>query len=176
MENKGLIHIYCGDGKGKTTAAIGLAIRAAGAGMKVLIYQFMKSNTSSERSILEQIPDILVKKGMEIEKFSSQMTEPEKEERRIFYKESLIDCMDQAGQQKIGLLVLDEILYTIRAGLLLEEDLLDCLKNKPAELEVVLTGRDPGEKLRKMADYISVISKEKHPFDQGIPARIGIEK
>ena len=81
----GLVHIYFGDGKGKTTTGMGLCVRAAGYGYRVLIYQFMKNNKTSERNILEKIENVAIVNGLEQEKFSFQMTEQEKKERLAFY-------------------------------------------------------------------------------------------
>ena len=89
MMNTGLIHIYCGNGKGKTTTGMGLCTRAAGYGYRVLIYQFMKNNKTSERKILEKVDNITWIDGLEQEKFSFQMTEEEKAERRVFYGDQL---------------------------------------------------------------------------------------
>ena len=85
-DNLGYVHVYCGDGKGKTTTAMGLCTRAAGYGYKVLIYQFMKNNKTSERKILQQIPNITFVDGLEQEKFSFQMTISEKLERKTYYE------------------------------------------------------------------------------------------
>ncbi|HIT89619.1 MAG TPA: cob(I)yrinic acid a,c-diamide adenosyltransferase [Candidatus Merdenecus merdavium] len=173
---RGLIHIYYGDGKGKTTTGMGLSMRASGAGLKVLIYQFMKDNHSSERRVLKLLPGVTVIDGLLEEKFSFQMSLKEKEERKRYYEEKFQHLVDQINREHYDLLFLDEVIYTIRAGLFEEETLLSFLKNKPEHLEVVLTGNEPSERLIDLADYVSMIKKVKHPFDQGIVARIGIEK
>jgi cob(I)alamin adenosyltransferase len=173
---KGFIHIYYGDGKGKTTTSMGLAIRAAGYGMKVLIYQFMKNNKTSERNILDTITNITIINGLEEEKFSFQMTEEEKKEHKKFYTTRFKEVTNIAVKENYDMLVMDEIIYTLRAGLLEEEIVLDFLDSKPKSLEVVLTGNGPSERLIEAADYVSEIKKIKHPFDQGISARYGIEK
>lgn len=172
----GLIHIYCGDGKGKTTSAMGLALRAAGSGMKVLIYQFMKDNTTSERNVLKDIDNIMIEDGLNQEKFSFQMTPKEKGERREFYTHKFQEVTKKAEEEGVGLLLLDEIIYTIRAGLLEEELLIHYLDRKPKFLEVVLTGNTPSKELIEHADYVSEIKKIKHPYDMGQKARMGIEK
>ena len=166
-----------GDGKGKTTTAMGLCTRAAGYGYKVLIYQFMKNNKTSERKILQQIPNITFVDGLEQEKFSFQMTISEKLERKTYYEKQFRKITAKAAEENYDLLFFDELIYTIRAGLFDEQILLDYLKNeKPAHLEVILTGQQPSEELVALADYVSEIRKIKHPFDQGLPARLGIEK
>ncbi|HIX77460.1 MAG TPA: cob(I)yrinic acid a,c-diamide adenosyltransferase [Candidatus Fusicatenibacter merdavium] len=172
----GCVHIYCGDGKGKTTCGMGLCVRAAGYGYRVLIYQFMKDNTTSERSAMEKIPEITFVPGLKQEKFSFQMTEQEKRERKQFYEEKFLEVTRKAEQEKYDVLFLDEIIYTIRAGLFDEEVLLWWLGEKPEHLEVILTGQDPGEKLIACADYVSELKKVKHPFDRGLAARGGIER
>ena len=145
-DNLGYVHVYCGDGKGKTTTAMGLCTRAAGYGYKVLIYQFM-------------------------------MTISEKLERKTYYEKQFRKITAKAAEEDYDLLFFDELIYTIRAGLFDEQILLDYLKNeKPTHLEVILTGQQPSEELVALADYVSEIRKIKHPFDQGLPARPGIEK
>ena len=171
----GLVHIYCGDGKGKTTAAVGLCMRAAGFGYRVLIYQFMKDNGSSERKALLQVQGITLMDGPRQEKFSFRMTPEEKEQCRLFNDSQLQMVSEMAVSGGYDVLFLDEVLYAIRAGLLDEEKLVAFLDGKPACLEVILTGRDPGERLMERADYISEIRKVKHPFDHGERARKGIE-
>lgn len=176
MVTTGLIHIYCGDGKGKTTTGMGLCARAAGYGYKVLIYQFMKDNKTSERKVLEAAENITWIDGLEMEKFSFQMTEKEKEERRIFYADQFRKVTREAVEGDYDVLFMDEAVYTIRAGLLEEKLVLDFLEDKPEKLEVILTGRDPSEALLEKADYVSEICMRKHPFQKGIPARPGIER
>jgi cob(I)alamin adenosyltransferase len=172
----GLVHIYYGDGKGKTTTGMGLCVRAAGYGYRVLIYQFMKNNKTSERKILEQVPNITLENGLETEKFSFQMTPEEKQERRAFYGEQFQKMTEKAVKEQYDLLFLDETIYTITAGLLDEELVLKFLREKPENLEVILTGNTPSPQLIELADYVSEIKKVKHPFDKGQRARKGIEK
>ncbi len=174
--NTGLVHIYCGDGKGKTTTGMGLCIRAAGYGMKVLVYQFMKDNSTSERKILALSDRITLLPGLPQEKFSFQMSPQEKEERKAYYEKQFSRAVSMAAEENYGLVFFDEIIYTIQAGLLDEQLVLDFLRNKPAGLEVILTGQGPSPALIEAADYVSEIRKIKHPFDQGIPARAGIER
>lgn len=176
MKSTGLVHIYCGDGKGKTTTGMGLCARAAGFGYKVLIYQFMKDNKTSERKTLEHQENITWLDGLEQEKFSFQMTEEEKKQRRDFYNAQLEMVTKKAVEEQYDVLFLDETIYTIRAGLLDEEKVLEFLDHKPEHLEVILTGQGPSEALIARADYVSEICMRKHPFQKGIPARKGIEK
>ncbi|MCD7818743.1 MAG: cob(I)yrinic acid a,c-diamide adenosyltransferase [Lachnospiraceae bacterium] len=174
-KNTGLVHIYCGDGKGKTTTGMGLCARAAGYGLHVLIYQFMKDNSTSERKVLNLSDNITIVDGLPQEKFSFQMSPEEKAEHKSYYENQFRDITRKASAEDFDLLFLDEIIYTIRAGLFDEALLLDFLQKKPAHLEVILTGQEPSQELIEMADYVSEIRKIRHPFDQGIHARKGIE-
>ena len=169
----GKIHIYCGSGKGKTTAAMGLCARAAGHGKRVLICQFMKDNSSGERQVLGLSDRITLMEGLEEEKFSFRMSEEEKEQRRCFYSEQFRKAAEASAQYDV--LLLDEILYAIGASLFDETALVSFLKAKPEALEVILTGQNPGEEVLKQADYISEIQSRRHPYTRGLPARAGIE-
>ena len=170
---KGLVHIYCGDGKGKTTTSVGLTVRAAGSGKKVLFHQFLKDNSSSERTILEKQQGITIVPGKEMQKFTFQMNEEELGELREYNNKMLDKLFEMA--KDYDMLVMDESVYSIDKNLLDEEKLIKHLEEKPFSLEVVLTGRNPSEELMNHADYISEIKKVKHPFDQGVSSRIGIE-
>ena len=155
---------------------MGLCTRAAGYGYRVLIYQFMKNNKTSERKILENVDNVTWIDGLEQEKFSFQMTEEEKAQRKVFYGEQLKKVTKEAVDGDYDVMFLDEAIYTIRAGLLDEAMLLEFLDHKPEKLEVILTGQGPSEELIKRADYVSEICMRKHPFEKGIPARPGIER
>lgn len=172
----GLIHIYCGNGKGKTTTAMGLCARAAGFGLRVLIYQFMKDNSTNERRVLQLCQNITIVDGLASEKFSFQMSQEEKAQRKAYYEEQLRRVTEMACRENYDVLFLDETLYAIGAGLLDESLVLDFLKNKPKHLEVILTGQNQSQALIDAADYVSEIRKIKHPFDQGMAARKGIER
>lgn len=173
ISGKGLVHIYCGDGKGKTTTSVGLTVRAAGSGKKVLFYQFLKDNSSSERNVLEKVPGITLVRGREMQKFTFQMNEQELDELRTYNNEMLDKLFEMA--KDYDMLVMDESVYAIGSKLLDEEKLIAHLEEKPFGLEVVLAGRNPSQKLMDHADYVSEIQKVKHPFDQGVSSRVGIE-
>ena len=173
---RGCIHIYTGDGKGKTTAATGLSVRFAGSGGNVLFSQFMKDGSSGEIAVLKNIPHITVKFCEKCFGFSFQMNEEQKKQAALYYSDFFDDVIRQVVEGGYGLLILDEIISTYNLNFIPQEKLVDFLKNKPQELEVVLTGRNPAQELVDLADYISEIKKIKHPFDAGIPARDGIEQ
>lgn len=172
MAAKGLIHIYTGDGKGKTTASVGLAVRAFGAGKKVAFVQFMKGMPSSEIQPLETLGITVLKAGT-ITKFVPHMTDAERaqcaEEQRSGFEAAV------AMADSLDMLVLDEMISAVTTGMLPEALLLEFLRGKPAKLEVVLTGRDVPASIAELADYLSDIKAVRHPYDKGIPARKGIE-
>lgn len=166
-----MLHLYCGNGKGKTTAAMGLALRAAGRGKRVVIAQFLKGADSGERFALAQLPHVTLLPVPDTVKFSFRMTEEERRAEARRYQD-LLELIRQEAQGCF-LLVLDEACAAVNTGLLPLEDLLACLDS--LECEVVLTGRDPAPQLVDRADYITSMEAVRHPFEQGISARKGIE-
>lgn len=166
-----MLHLYCGNGKGKTTAAMGLALRAAGRGKRVVIAQFLKGADSGERFALAQLPQVTLLPVPDTVKFSFRMTEEERRAEVRRYQD-LLELIRQEAQGCF-LLVLDEACAAVNTGLLPLEDLLSCLDG--LECEVVLTGRDPAPQLVERADYITSMEAVRHPFEQGISARKGIE-
>lgn len=172
---QGLIHIYCGDGKGKTSAATGLAVRAAGCGMKVLFARFLKNEESGELNILDTIPEIKVIHLKRSYGFYNTLSERGKKEVRQMYGKLWLDIREQICSDAYGVLVMDEFMAAYNYGLIPQKEALTFLREKPEYLEVVLTGRNPDESLVELADYVSEICKVKHPFDRGIRARKGIE-
>lgn len=174
-EQQGLVHIYCGDGKGKTSAAVGLAVRAAGRGMKVLVVRFLKTENSGEVEVLRSIPGITVTPCDRTFGFVFRMTEEQKQEAALYYQNRFDTAVTEAVQGQYDLLILDEILASCNYGMVQEPSVVEFLKNRPVDLEVVLTGRDPSDALLELADYVSEICMRKHPYQKGIPARKGIE-
>lgn len=171
-DNVAFTHIYTGDGKGKTTAAIGLAVRAAGRGLRCRIIQFMKgATTSGETFALAAIANIEIDRiGLNLIGRAPAGVEE--------IKKSLLPAMT-AARAAIGgqfdLVVLDEIITACSAGVLAESDLLALIDEKHQLVELVLTGRGAGEALISRADYVTEMINIKHPFDLGRPARAGIE-
>lgn len=175
MEKKGMIHIYCGEGKGKTTAAIGLTIRAIGYGYKVMYMQFMKPVNTKELAVLKTIDGITVETADENEKFSFQMTESEKANKKKHNEERFMQVVNRISEEgNYNMFVIDECLDCIGAGLLEENLVLDFLKNKPNDLEVVMTGRSPSSTVINLAEYVSRIEKVKSPYDKGICSKTEI--
>ncbi|MCI8650216.1 MAG: cob(I)yrinic acid a,c-diamide adenosyltransferase [Anaerotruncus sp.] len=171
----GLIHIYCGDGKGKTTAAIGLAVRAAGAGKRVLLLQFLKGQPTGELASLAMLPQVTVLRGKMGGKFTFQMGERELQQTYDLQTKNLLTAVETARAGDCDLLILDELFGALSTETVDEDLLRNFIIHKPAALELVLTGRNPPDWLLKAADYVSEICKRKHPYDKGIQARQGIE-
>ncbi len=169
----GLLHIYCGDGKGKTTASIGLAVRAAGNNMKVLFVQFFKDGTSCEFNSLKNIPQITCMHAPKCFGLFKNMSEEEKKESKLMYSSMLESAFE--NYEKYDLIVLDESISACNHKMIDEDRLLALIHKAIGTTEIVLTGRKPSEKLIEAADYVSEVHKIKHPFDTGITARVGIE-
>lgn len=172
---EGLLHIYCGDGKGKTTAATGLAVRVAGSGMRVLFARFLKNEDSAELRILDEISGIEVLHLPRSYGFYRTLGETEREEMHRMYADLWQTITKKAGTGEYDMLVMDEFMAADLYELIPHEEAVRFLKERPKGLEVVLTGRDPAPDLLELADYVSVIRKQKHPYDRGITARRGIE-
>ena len=171
---KGLIHIYFGDGKGKSTAAAGLAARASGHGGKVVFAQFLKAQETGEIVPLERL-GVKIIRSDETKNFTWQMTEEQKENCRNI-QSSLLDQAEKAVREEgADLLVLDEALNAVSTNMLDSEKLKKFLENKPENLEIVLTGFTLPEGFESKADYITEMKKRKHPFDNGVLAREAIE-
>ncbi|MDR2467777.1 MAG: cob(I)yrinic acid a,c-diamide adenosyltransferase [Spirochaetaceae bacterium] len=169
----GLIHLYVGDGKGKTTAVTGLAVRAAGHSLRVIFAQFLKNGSSGELAALSKLGVTLID-AEECFGFTFSQDEEtrlrcrKEQERRLNKVRAFLD------EAMADLVVLDEVLDALRTGMLDEDALRSFLEN--TQVEFALTGRSAPAWLIERAAYISEIRKIKHPFDCGIQARIGIER
>jgi len=185
MNTSGFVHLYYGDGKGKTTAAIGLAVRAFGAGFDVLAVQFLKDGSSSEIAVLRDRLGIPVLAEQITSHMSNRMTDEEKELTRACHGRIWQKAMEWIDKIQFSIdirepsagriLILDEILGAIEAGLFPEDELLAFLDHRAPDLEVVLTGRNPSPAVMERADYRSQIVCEGHPYNSRIGARKGIE-
>ena len=170
----GLVHIYCGGGKGKTSAAVGLTVRAAGADRRVLFVQFLKNGDSSELFILRALEKVEVFVCDARHGFLWKMGENERAQAKQDYS-ALLEAALEKARRGVDLLVLDEAVSACNLGVIEEKKLLDFLREKPSELEVVLTGRYPSAALLQRADYVTEMKKLRHPYDRGVGARRGIE-
>lgn len=169
-----MLHIYCGDGKGKTTAAIGLLVRASGAGKKVVFSQFMKGQESSEIAALRFLPDVRIVRENKEFPFFAQMSEEQKREITKIHNRILEECTLLAESGQCDVLVLDEVAYAYEYSLLDKEALLRLLQKKE-QMEIIVTGRNPSSLFTENADYITEMKKIRHPYDKGVAARVGIE-
>ena len=168
----GLLMVHTGDGKGKTTAALGLAVRAFGAGLRVLILQFIKGGQSyGELEALKKFyPQVQIKQcGLG---FTSQ---GDKSEHKKVAEETLQLARKEILSGDWDLIILDEINYAVKFNLISETEMLELVKLKPAELHLLFTGRDATENLIDCADLVTEMKLVKHPFQSGIKAQRGIE-
>lgn len=172
MEN-GMVQIYCGDGKGKTSAAVGLAVRAAGAGLSVLFAQFLKTGDSAELAALRRMGGVDVALPARSFGFIWTLSDAQKDQMREVYAGFWRELMERAAGYDV--FVADELLDAINLGLADGQEVLAWLRGRPVGLEAVLTGRDPAPELVELADYVSEVQKVKHPFDRGVAARRGVE-
>lgn len=174
-QHKGMIQVYTGDGKGKTTAALGLAFRAVGHGLKVIMIQFMKGEErTGELMAAEKLAPWLTIKPMGRSGFIDK-DHPDPEDQALALK-----ALDYAKEIIIGrdcdLLILDEINVAMAFGLLKVESVLELLSLKPDSMELVLTGRYADANILKKADLVTEMKNQKHYFTQGVPDRVGIER
>jgi cob(I)alamin adenosyltransferase len=178
MLEKGLVQLYTGDGKGKTTAALGLALRAAGQGNKVLIYQFLKPPclNTGERTSLSLLPAIRIE-SLDIQ---WDMAKSPKDPKAIStaqtaIHESLERITKSAMNREFDVLILDEIAYCVSKELASIEDVKKLITTRDPHVEIILTGRWATPELIALADLVTEMKSIKHPFDKGTAARQGIE-
>lgn len=176
MEGENKLHIYTGDGKGKTTAAMGLALRMLGTGREVLIVQFMKQPNSSELASLRQLPGARLFEGAAMQGFTYQMDE-ECLERTRREQTGQIDAVIGAIREiRPAMTVLDELAVAVACCLIPEAEALRLIDEGLRHGEVVVTGRGASAAMIEKASYVSVIEAKKHPYgDEGLQARKGIE-
>ncbi len=172
---EGLIHLYCGDGKGKTTAALGLALRFAGTGKKILIVQFFKTMDSSELISLQKIPEIEVCRNTVKFSFFDEMNDKQLEAVTKENNRNLSLAAERMNSGQCDMLILDEIAGCYNYNLIDREAVDRLIKQKRSDMELVLTGIYPPESFVAAADYITQMTCLRHPFEKGIPARRGIE-
>lgn len=173
---KGLTHVYCGDGKGKTTAAVGLAARFAAYNNNIIFCRFMKTAESGELESLKNLGVQVLSPEDSPKGFSWTLSAEELSLVKIANDRLLQMAIDICRQSETGLLILDEIVGAVHKKLAEEKKLLDFLDDRPPLWEIVMTGRNPTGELLKRADYVTKMEKIKHPFDTGVESRVGIEK
>lgn len=171
-----MTHVYYGDGKGKTTAALGLGLRACGSGLQVILVQFLKDFPTGELKALEALDGFTVLRGKAAGKlFSKDMNEEEKRLTKAIHDANLEQAISLINGGKCDLLILDEALDAFALGLLEEAPFQKLVCEKPEKLELVITGHTPLDWVLEHADYVTEMVKRKHPYDKGVPGRKGIE-
>jgi len=170
-----MLHLYYGDGKGKTTAAMGLALRALGNGKRVLIGQFLKNGRSGELKALERMPAVACMLAEPMEAFTSRMNAAQLDHAAAVQHALAERLTNALVETHPALIVLDELSVAVSTGLLDEETAWALICRALAEGETVVTGRNPPAAWLERADYVSEIVKRKHPYDLGQQARKGVE-
>ncbi|MBE5802029.1 MAG: cob(I)yrinic acid a,c-diamide adenosyltransferase [Clostridiales bacterium] len=173
MEHK--LHLYTGDGKGKTTAAMGLALRGLGHGQRVLVAQFVKDGQSGELNALRTFGNAYVFDGAKLEGFTWQLSPEELEAAKAAHRRSAGELLDRLNAEKPQLMIFDELAMAVQLGLVEEETMWQLIRTGLSLGEVVVTGYSAPQSLREQADYLSEIRKLRHPYDQGLEARPGVE-
>lgn len=179
MTEKGLVQIYTGSGKGKTTAALGLAIRAAGWGKKVVIYQFLKPHAieTGERNAISQaklpIEILPIDAEWDMEKSFDNKTDVENTRNKI--EQVCKKIAEQAKQKKYDIIILDEIVFCISRKLAEIEWIKNIIESKDSSVEIVMTGRGATDEIIELADLVTEMKEVKHPYNKNIAARKGIE-
>lgn len=169
---KGYIHVYTGPGKGKTTAVLGLGLRAAGAGLKVYMIQFMKGRRYSELDAVDQLPNFTIVQYGRDEFVSKE--KPEQVDIDLA-QQGFTHAKEVVKNGKYDLVILDELNVAVDYNLIALDDVLKLIEEKPEKLELVLTGRDAHPELVKVADLVTEMLEIKHPYQKGVMARKGVD-
>ncbi|MHC1566520.1 MAG: cob(I)yrinic acid a,c-diamide adenosyltransferase [Candidatus Syntropharchaeia archaeon] len=170
---KGLIHVYTGDGKGKTTASLGLAFRAAGHGFRVFMIQFMKGIENRDYGELKFSQTF---HNLTMVQFGTGFVGKKPSEFDILSARKGMECAKKAiNSGKYDIVILDEINVAINYGLVPLEEVIELIEKKPNGVELILTGRNAPEEIIERSDYVTEMRLIKHPYDRGIGARVGIE-
>lgn len=173
---RGLVQVYTGNGKGKTTASIGLGIRAYGNGLKVIMIQFLKSGVTGELNVLNNLGENFKVYRFEKEKdFTWNLTEEQKKELKLEIQEGFNFAKKVVKENLCDMLILDEVMASVNGGYIKEEDVVELIESKNDNMELVLTGRNVPNAIAEKSDLITEMKDVKHYFNKGIPARKGIE-
>ncbi|MDR1961187.1 MAG: cob(I)yrinic acid a,c-diamide adenosyltransferase [Gracilibacteraceae bacterium] len=172
----GRLHVYIGYGKGKSTAALGLLLRAVGQGHRVLYGQFLKSGRSGELLSLPQLGEnVRIWPTSSVEKFYRNLSEAEQEDVKNAQRASLAEMAAEMREGSYNLAIMDEALDLIDLGIVTAAELVDLARNRPEATELVYTGHNAGPEIVAAADYLTEFHARKHPYNEGVPARRGIE-
>lgn len=173
LSGRGLVYVFTGEGKGKTSAALGIVLRALGNGLRVYIAFFMKgSYYSGERNILAKLPNVAM-----VSFTSSGFTDPAnvRPEEKQQAKQTLSTAREAMLSGNYDVVVLDEVNLAVAWKLIELDEVVQLINDKPRNLELILTGRKADTRLVQMADLVTEMLKIKHPYDEGVPARKGID-
>jgi cob(I)alamin adenosyltransferase len=170
---KGYVQVYTGDGKGKTTAALGLSLRAAGAGLKVYIAQFLKKGDYSEIKALERLSGAITIEQFGLGRFIKNR--PTQKEIRAA-RDGLEKIKKMMASGKYDVIIVEEGNVAVACGLFSVQDLMDLIDAKPDPVELVITGRNAAREIIQKADLVTEMKSIRHYFDKGVRARVGIEK
>jgi cob(I)alamin adenosyltransferase len=170
---RGYVHVYTGNGKGKTTAALGLALRAVGAGLRVYLAQFIKKGDYSEINALKRLSDDVTLEQFGCGRFTKGKVG---DEDIAAARRGLARIKEILSSGEFELVILDEANVAVTHGLITEQELLDIIDLKPEHMELVITGRNAPAGIVNKADLVSEVRAIKHYFQKGVKARIGIEK
>jgi cob(I)alamin adenosyltransferase len=173
MKMKGYVQVYTGNGKGKTTASLGLAIRAAGAGLKVFIVQFLKMGDYSEIKALARFSDLITVEQYGLGRFVKGKPSPEDIEAG---QKGLERVKSVIASGKHDVVIIEEGNVAVMCGLFPIEELLNIVDKKPDNVELIITGRGAAQSLIEKADLVTEMKEIKHYYQKGVPARVGIEK
>ncbi len=175
MLKKGYIQLYTGNGKGKTTAALGLALRAAGAGLNTMMIQFMKGNKYSEHIAIKKLKEYIT-----IEQFGSKtfyyLNDENFEEQYTLAQNGMKRAQEVLADNKYDIIILDEIVTTLNFNIITLDEVVKLIELKPENKELILTGRGAPQHLISLCDLVTEMTEVKHYYEQGIVARKGIEK
>ena len=173
---KGLVQVYTGDGKGKTTAAIGQGLRAYGNGLKVYMLQFLKGNKTGELSAVDKLGENFNIFRFEKPKdFTWNLSKEELEDLKLEIRDGYNFILEVIKENKCDVLIIDEVMAVLSNKFLTVEEVLYILDNKPENMEIILTGRNVPKEIIEKSNLVTEMKCIKHYFDEGIPAREGIE-
>ncbi|MGI6706437.1 MAG: cob(I)yrinic acid a,c-diamide adenosyltransferase [Clostridia bacterium] len=173
---KGYVQVYTGNGKGKTTAALGQAFRAVGQGMKVIVIQFFKGIPSGEMTAAQRLdPDMKILRFERNKKFFWQLNEKEKKELREDVQKALEYIMEVLNNHACDMLILDEIMAAIHGELVSVDQVIQIIEAKPSSMELILTGRNVPREIAARADLVTEMKPVKHYYEKRVAARRGIE-
>lgn len=171
-EHLGLVHVYTGDGKGKTTAALGLCARAVGHGYSAMIVQFMKTGGTYGENFLRLPGLTVIPAGHDCLVFSQEITQADRDKAA----EGLAVARHALSAGEFDIVVLDEVSVAIKFGLLRVQDVVEAVISRHPGVEVVLTGRKAPQELLDLADYVSEVAAVRHPYSKGLLSRQGVDR